>query len=225
MWESNLPLGKSGLPSSRWERSEGETLPPDARHPRTQEPSSGWVGERARRAGGEGCAGSRGDSGGLLTAAHPHRAWSRRRPATGICKCRGSKLPDGKAFYPVFHSFCTADAPAVCSPPSELKHLSPAPFPAVLHDLPAAPASLSGKENVRLLFLPLPLLKFGCEQISHVKRAPQSTLPAQPSHPFLPLLEAGGREPEQQQSSAPFKGLVQIHSGLLCGSQSAPRYP
>lgn len=75
----------------------------------------------------------------------------------GHLQAPGSKPPNGKALHPVFHLFRTADAPAVCGCPSESEHLSLAPFPAVLHDLPAAPVSLAGKGNVNLLCLPLPL--------------------------------------------------------------------
>lgn len=169
MWESSPPLRKRGLPSSRWERSEGETFPPAAQHPRWERGHGGQAGRDARETGG-----TSHDCAPMLTPVLP-------KAGKGHLQVAGLKPPNGEAFYPVFHSFCTADAPAVCGCPSESKHLSPAPFPAVLHDLLSAPASLSRKENVRLLFLPLPLLKFRGKQIAHVKRVP-----------FLPLLEAMG---------------------------------
>lgn len=91
-----------------------------------------------------------------------------------------------------------------------------------MHDLPAAPASLSEKENIKSPLLALASAEIQVKADFHVQRALQSALWAQPSRPFLLLLEATGRQPEQQQSSTRFKRLVQIHFGLLRGSQRAP---
>ena len=132
----------------------------------------------------------------------------------GHLQAPGSEPPNSKAFYPVFHSFRKAKSLAVCGRPSESKHLSSAPFPGVLHNLPAALASsvsLSGKENVSLPPLPLPLLKFRLKLIFRCCRARCGLSPrVRPG-----LSPSCGQQPALRQTSAAFQCVAKA-TPLCC---------
>lgn len=90
MWESSPPLRKRGLPSSRWERSEGETFPPAAQHPRWERGHGGQAGRDARETGG-----TSHDCAPTLTPVLP-------KAGKGHLQVAGLKPPNSEAFYPVF---------------------------------------------------------------------------------------------------------------------------